>query len=67
MAGGFAVLIVPAGLGVREWILMHTLGPTLGAGNAVLIAIVARVMNVTVELLVAGGLHFSSRRNVRNA
>jgi glycosyltransferase 2 family protein len=67
MAGGFAILIVPAGLGVREWILMHTLGPTLGAGNAVLIAIVARVMNVTVELLVAGGLHFSSRRNVRNA
>jgi uncharacterized membrane protein YbhN (UPF0104 family) len=58
---------VPAGLGVREWVLIQTLGPTLGAGNAVLIAIVARIMNVTVELIVAGGLYFSSKRNVRNA
>jgi hypothetical protein len=67
MAAGFAILIVPAGLGVREWVLIQTLGPTLGAGNAVLIAIVARIMNVTVELIVAGGLYFSSKRNVRNA
>jgi hypothetical protein len=67
MAAGFAILVVPAGLGVREWVLMQTLGPTLGPGNAVLIAIVARIMNVTVELVMAGSLYFSSRRNVRNA
>jgi glycosyltransferase 2 family protein len=67
MAAGFAILVVPAGLGVREWVLMQTLGPTLGPGNAVLIAIVARIMNVTVELLMAGSLYFFSRRNVRNA
>ncbi len=57
MVGGFAILVVPAGLGVREWIVMQTLAFSIGAGNAGLIAILARIMNTAVELLVAGCLY----------
>lgn len=57
MAGGFAILILPAGLGVREWIVMQTLGPSIGLGSAGLIAVLARIMNIVVELLVAGCLY----------
>lgn len=64
MSGGFVVLVVPAGLGVREWILMQTLGLTVGAGNAALIAITARTANVATELVVAGGLYLFVRRRV---
>jgi glycosyltransferase 2 family protein len=67
VAGGFAVLIVPAGLGVREWILMQTLGPAMGVGNAVLIAIVDRILNVLAESLAAAGLYVFVKRDAKNA
>jgi glycosyltransferase 2 family protein len=63
IVGGFAVLIVPAGLGVREWILMEILGPSIGTSKAVLVAILTRITHVSVELLMAGGLYwFGNRR-----
>lgn len=62
IVGGFAVLIVPAGLGVREWVLMRTLGPDIGTGNAVLVAILTRITHVSVELLVAGCLYLFRNR-----
>jgi uncharacterized membrane protein YbhN (UPF0104 family) len=62
IVGGFAVLIVPAGLGVREWVMMQTLGPSLGVSNAVLIAILARIIHVSVELFAAGCLYLLGKR-----
>ena len=66
IVGGFAVLIVPAGLGVREWVLMQTLGPSIGTSNAVLVAILARITHVSVELFVAGCLYLAGRRKHEN-
>jgi uncharacterized membrane protein YbhN (UPF0104 family) len=66
IVGGFLVLIVPAGLGVREWVLMQTLGPSVGTSNAALIAILARIMHVSVELSVAGGLYLLGKRKNQN-
>ena len=62
MAGGFAVVIVPAGLGVREWVMMQSLGPSIGTSNAVLIAILARITHVSVELFVGGCLYLFGKR-----
>ena len=62
VVGGFAVLIVPAGLGVREWVMMQTLGPSIGGSNAVLIAILTRVTHVSVELFAAGALYLLGKR-----
>ena len=36
---GFAVAVLPGGLGVREGVLMTTLSPTLGADTAVIAAL----------------------------
>jgi len=66
VVSGFMVLIVPAGLGVREWVLMETLGPSVGKGNAVLVAVLARITQVSLELLVAGGLYFLGKRRAEN-
>ena len=66
MAGGFAVMIVPAGLGVREWVMMQSLGPSIGTSNAVLVAILARITHVSVELFVGGCLYlFGKRRTAK--
>jgi glycosyltransferase 2 family protein len=62
IVGGFAVLIVPAGLGVREWVMMQTLGPSVGISNAALIAILARITHVSAELFVAGCLYLLGKR-----
>ena len=62
IVGGFAVLIVPAGLGVREWVMMQTLGPSIGVSNAVLMAILARITHVSVELFTAGCLYLLGKR-----
>jgi hypothetical protein len=66
IVGGFAVLIVPAGLGVREWVLMQTLGPSIGTSNAVLVAILARITHVSAELFVAGCLYLLRKRTNEN-
>jgi glycosyltransferase 2 family protein len=66
IVGGFAVLIVPAGLGVREWVMMQTLGPTIGISNAALIAILARITHISVELFAAGCLYLLGKRKNQN-
>ena len=52
IAAGFVILVAPAGLGVREWILVQTLGPSVGEGPAALVAIASRGLQVSGELCV---------------
>ena len=59
-AVGFLVLIVPAGLGVREWTLSALLALLAGVASAQshLLAVTGRVLLVVAELIVLGiGLH----------
>ena len=57
VAAGFVVLVAPAGLGVREWLLVQTLGPSVGEGPAALIAVAARGLQVFGELGMAAVLY----------
>jgi hypothetical protein len=57
--GGFAVPVLPGGLGVREWVLMKVLAPALGGDRAaqdtaVIAALALRLTWVLVEVLAAG-------------
>ena len=56
---GFAVAIFPAGLGVRELVLMATLAPALGRGAAVVAALVLRLAWVAAEVLIVAVLSFA--------
>ena len=47
---GFAVLIAPSGLGVREALIVTLLAPSLGVGGAGLVAIACRIVMIVVEL-----------------
>ena len=53
---GFAVAILPAGLGIREGVLMTTLGPTIGDETAMIAALALRLVWVAAEVLVGGVL-----------
>lgn len=57
VAAGFVVLVAPAGLGVREWLLVETLGPSVGEGPAALVAVAARGLQVCGELGMAALLY----------
>ena len=46
--GGFASFITPSGLGVREGIITVILGPALGSDRALALAVVFRVVHMTV-------------------
>ena len=65
---GYVMLFAPAGVGVREGVLVVFLGPILGAGAAV-VAIVARLWTTVVELfpalLLASGYLRSSKGGVQ--
>jgi hypothetical protein len=50
---GFAVAVLPGGLGVREGVLMTALTPALGADTAVIAALTLRLTWVLGELLAA--------------
>jgi uncharacterized membrane protein YbhN (UPF0104 family) len=50
---GFAVAVLPGGLGVREGVLMTTLTPALGADTAVIAALALRLTWVFGELVAA--------------
>lgn len=54
---GFLILILPAGLGVRELILIHMLDATFGHGRAVLASLLSRTVWTAVELALAGALY----------
>jgi uncharacterized membrane protein YbhN (UPF0104 family) len=53
---GFVVAVMPGGLGVREWVLMPALTPTLGPKLAVIAALALRLTWVLGELIAAAAL-----------
>jgi uncharacterized membrane protein YbhN (UPF0104 family) len=64
-AAGFLALLTPAGLGVREGVLVIALAPVLPAGPALVVALVSRVWMMLVELAGAGVAHLAARRHTR--
>jgi uncharacterized membrane protein YbhN (UPF0104 family) len=56
---GFAVAVLPGGLGVREGVMMAALGPSVGAETAVLAALTLRLVWVLGEVLAAALLSFA--------
>ena len=48
---GIIVVIAPAGLGIRELVLYSALAPVVGARNALLLSLLARVWLVAVEVV----------------
>jgi uncharacterized membrane protein YbhN (UPF0104 family) len=53
---GFAVAVLPGGLGVREGVLMATLQPVLGPETAVFAALALRLTWLIGELVIAAVL-----------
>jgi len=53
-AASLVVVPLPAGLGLREAILVLVLAPDLGAAGATLVAVTARLVVVVADLLTAG-------------
>jgi hypothetical protein len=51
---GLLALFAPAGLGVREGILLIILEPVVGSGTSAIVVVLARVLSTLVELAVAG-------------
>jgi uncharacterized membrane protein YbhN (UPF0104 family) len=64
-AAGFLALLTPAGLGVREGVLVVALAPVLPAGPALVVALVSRLWMMLVELAGAGVAHLVARRRSR--
>jgi uncharacterized membrane protein YbhN (UPF0104 family) len=64
-AAGFLALLTPAGLGVREGVLVVALAPVLPAGPALVVALVSRVWMMLVELAGAAVAHLVARRRSR--
>jgi glycosyltransferase 2 family protein len=60
-AAGFLALLTPAGLGVREGVLVVALAPVLPAGPALVVALLSRVWMMLVELVGAGIAHLLAR------
>lgn len=50
---GFIVVFVPAGVGLREVLLVATLSPVLGAGGATAVALLSRALTTAGDLLTA--------------
>jgi hypothetical protein len=50
---GFVAPFAPAGLGVREGVLIALLGPAIGVGEAIVTAALSRLVYVVAELVVA--------------
>ncbi|WP_430827792.1 lysylphosphatidylglycerol synthase domain-containing protein [Candidatus Protofrankia californiensis] len=51
---GFLVLVIPAGAGVREAVLVLTLAPALAAGPATVLALIIRLFATVADLVWAG-------------
>jgi hypothetical protein len=62
-AAGFLALLTPAGLGVREGVLVVALAPVLPAGPALVVALVSRLWMMLVELAGAAISHLLARRH----
>ena len=52
---GFLVVIAPAGVGVREAVMVAVLGPVVGTGAALAAALLSRFLVIAAELVLAGG------------
>lgn len=50
---GFAVAVLPGGLGVREGVLMSALAPAIGSDQAVIASLLLRLVWVAAELVAA--------------
>jgi hypothetical protein len=61
-AVGFLSLLTPAGLGVREGVLVVALSPVLPAGPALVVALVSRVWMMVAELAGAGVAQLAAGR-----
>ena len=66
VSGGFVAIVVPAGIGVREWILIQTLSPVMGPGVAALTAVAMRLIQVVTELAISGILYWSYHGRMDN-
>jgi uncharacterized membrane protein YbhN (UPF0104 family) len=53
-AAGFLVVVVPAGAGIREAVLVLTLSPILASGPATLVALISRLIFTAGDLFWAG-------------
>ncbi len=51
---GFLFVIAPAGIGVREAVLVAVLGPVIGAGAALAAALLSRFLIIAAEIVLAG-------------
>jgi glycosyltransferase 2 family protein len=51
---GFLIIFLPAGAGVRDFLLVAALGPMIGNGPALAVALVSRGVSTVSDLLVAG-------------
>jgi glycosyltransferase 2 family protein len=63
-AAGFLALLTPAGLGVREGVLVVALAPVLPAGPALVVALISRLWMMLVELAGAAVAHLVTRNQV---
>jgi glycosyltransferase 2 family protein len=59
-AAGFLSLLTPAGLGVREGVLVVALAPVLPAGPALVVALLSRLWMMLAELAGAGVAHLAA-------
>lgn len=59
---GFLVVFAPAGVGVREVLLVATLSPVVGTGGATAVALVSRALTTAGDLLTAAAAAASGRR-----
>jgi len=65
-AAGFVAIFAPAGIGVREGVLLVLLTPTLGAGTAAVVVVALRLMQTVADVALAGaGLVLMRRRQSR--
>jgi glycosyltransferase 2 family protein len=63
---GFLVVFVPAGVGAREAVLVLVLGPAVGNGNALALALVSRVLLIAGDLLTVAVAVVSARIYARH-
>jgi glycosyltransferase 2 family protein len=62
---GLLLVVAPAGAGAREAVLVVVLAPVLNPAAALLIALVSRVLMSVADLLFAGGAVLAERRHRR--
>jgi glycosyltransferase 2 family protein len=64
---GLVVIVLPAGAGVRELVLVLTLGQLIGSTEALTVALVSRFLLIVVDLALAGLVGLPYHLTVRKA